>query len=41
MKASSKAGLVASESPESKIEVMRVHLMGSFCQSFLEAGPYR
>ena len=30
LKASSKAGLVASESPESEIGVMRVHLTGSF-----------
>ena len=41
LKASSKAGLEASELPESEIGAMRVHLMGSFCHSFLEAGPYR
>ena len=41
LKASSKAGLEASESPESEIGAMRVCLMRSFCQSFLEAGPYR
>ena len=35
LKASSKAGLAASESPESEIGVMRVHLTGSFVKASL------